>query len=227
MESVTTTGVHRFAMENQTKRGATVRWMLRKTTRIIEMKEHPILFSAPMVRAILAGRKTQTRRVVKLPLKDPDFGCEIAGCEVGGFLIRGRYDLCKYGAPGDRLWVKETFKENDPPSGWLYRATHVEGGYRDPAPWKPSIFMPRAASRITLEIVRVRVERLNDISVGDAVAEGMESVRDEWMGALGDFDETLSAVDLYEVLWESINGVGSWKKNPWVCVLEFKRVVPK
>lgn len=198
------------------------------------MKSRPILFSAPMVRAILDGTKTQTRRVCKLTdsgrvkapgsshnwhLDDPD--CWMAS---------------PYGTPGSELWVKETCRvqslegecvlqyrsdmsivelpeyayPNDPILRKWLASQLVEADKK----WKPSIFMPRAASRITLEITGVRVERLRDISPHDALAEG---VGHNTMGN--------PAVD-YQNLWESINGPGSWEANPWVWVISFRRIKP-
>lgn len=177
------------------------------------MKERPILFSGPMVRAILEGRKTQTRRVVKLPLKDPLTGCEIAGCEINSMLRQGE-EICKYGVPGDRLWVRETFQENTPPSGWIYRADdiagHIDGG------WKPSIFMPRQASRITLEIEAVRVDRINEITREDCIAEGITQRASNGAYTHGG-EHALGWAEpegAYRQLWESINGAGSWDANP-------------
>lgn len=196
------------------------------------MKERPILFSAPMVRAILAGTKTQTRRVAKHPLAQNlsyivDIGKGWFGDEEGEVQIR-----CPYGQPGDRLWVRETWQAvsgNDrarhimthprPDRGWLeYAATPRadEPAYK----WRPSIHMPRWASRITLEVTGVRVERLQDISEADAMAEGVhysllekiQAGQDRW------------ARHAYKKLWESIHGPGSWDLNPWVWVVEFKGV---
>lgn len=216
------------------------------------MKERPILFSAPMVRALLGGSKTQTRRPYKVR-KHPDAGCEMAASE----LVRERQDvidrICPYGQPGDRLWVRETFQGPLFDDMDAYRAEPADfnkpefceyaadGG---PAPefvtmdddlvcrWRPNIHMPRWASRILLEIVSVRVERLNDISAKDATAEGTrpDEVRQFSMFGL-DSDERAearkrAAIAPYERLWESINGAGSWAANPWVWVVEFKRVTP-
>ncbi len=235
------------------------------------MKERPILFSGPMVRAILEGRKTQTRRVVK---PQPPFGCEygINGAEshalcskIGdvacwvpptGKSVDNRL-LCPYGQPGDRLWVKETFWIDDfnfypkgrLPKTWppeldenalIYAADgsccqqlgecECEG---NGATLRPSIFMPRWASRITLEIVRVRVERLQEISEDDAKAEGIEShpppeERYGWKYYGKELERlnqwTLNPRWSYESLWESINGKGSWDANPWVWVVEFRRI---
>lgn len=178
-----------------------------------EVKERPILFSGPMVRAILEGRKTQTRRVVKA--KHLPF----LGNLLGGFLD-GRWNQrpLPYGRPGDRLWVRETWAWCSKARGhWLYRADdsdlgtcHVKDGR-----WKPSIHMKRAASRITLEVVAVRVERLQEITPGDAIAEGCPG---------GDHGDRYAAIDQYRALWGSINGAGSWAANPWVWVVEFRKV---
>lgn len=246
------------------------------------MKERPILFSAPMVRAILDGSKTQTRRVVKLPVEpDPDFtgGWKIihkaVTLAIGAYArTLGRADprdpvICPYGQPGDRLWVRETWGVvsnawdydgaridwtpdrpampiNEMPFGQGYYSGHViyaadgsyewagddDGGGEPRSTWHPSIHMPRAASRILLEIISVRVERLNDCSESDAHAEGIKRrvVRTGVVLApvtvygLGtDNDWCTSAKHAYEDLWESINGPGSWGVNPWVWVVEFKR----
>jgi len=175
------------------------------------MKERPILFSAPMVRAILEGRKTQTRRVVKM--RDCGgrvgwFGSDIDDVEwVVNAATRGT-GVSPYGKPGDRLWVRETFARSMG-KGYLYRATDGDLGPYHATGWKPSIHMPRIASRILLEVVSVRVERLNNISEADAVAEGVTGM-----------DPVLQ----YAKLWETINGTGSWNKNQWVWVVEFRRL---
>ena len=166
------------------------------------MTERPILFSAPMVRAILDGNKTQTRRVVKLK---PDY--------METFLrLPNKVACCPYGQPGGRLWVRETFEDCESAlhSCVLYRADGGTPGTK----WTPSIHMPRWASRITLEITGVRVERLQDISEEDAISEGTPFPCGGWVGG-------------YQKLWESIHGPGSWDLNPWVWVVEFKRVTPK
>lgn len=184
------------------------------------MKERPILFSAPMVRAILAGTKTQTRRAVKHPALATlsfvvDCGEGWWGDEEGAVQV-----CCPYGQPGDRLWARETFYYDQEDAELLYRADgefdseQVDSGYK----WQSSIHMPRWASRITLEITGVRVERLQDISEGDAKAEGVIRPR-----PLVD-DDPCTHIDAFGDLWESINGPGSWDKNPWVWVVEFRRV---
>jgi hypothetical protein len=198
------------------------------------MKEHPILFSAPMVRALLDGSKTQTRRVVK-PQPEAEHGGEPYWF-VGGYRAwraRGCTDsirsgshneiACPYGKPADRLWVRETHM--DLGACYLYRADAAAEQERaivaPRQPWRPAIHMPRAASRITLEITGVRVERLQDISPEDCWAEGIQEMRDA-----GDENGELrgSVRQDYQALWESINGPGSWDANPWVWVVEFKRL---
>lgn len=200
------------------------------------MKERPILFSGQMVRALLSGAKTQTRRVVK-PRADRDMGprCVLQPHELAGEVNGGNYRNSPYGAPGDRLWVKEqTIKVED--SGWIgpvYTESDagrqaLEWGHGDPddpdhipphaIKRRPSLFMTRAMSRITLEITTVRVERLQDISKADAIAEGCTAKLAEQSPALDD------AWQDFRTLWESINGAGSWDANPWVWVVSFKRV---
>jgi hypothetical protein len=185
------------------------------------MKERPILFNAPMVRALLAGAKTQTRRVAK--------GLALEWLSEGftpEFVADYQNRLCPYGQPGDRLWVRETWAQPTSldPGPTFYRADYPSGvprGFQNVPPaseitWKPSIHMPRALSRITLEIVSVRVERLQDISEVDAIAEGCVSSINLPGGRF--------ANENYAWLWEQINGDGSWEANPWVWVVEFKRV---
>lgn len=169
-------------------------------------------------RPILEGRKTQTRRMVKAG----ETHCNLAPAKVA-------WPKCPYGKAGDRLWVKETFRENEPPSGFIYRASEVEISYTYKTSWKPSIFMPRRASRITLEVAAVRVERLQEISDEDAIAEGIEwGVWDEKLGVEGwrmylGVGTTNAPRLSYRTLWESINGAGSWDANPWVWVITFRR----
>lgn len=175
------------------------------------MAERPILFSGEMVLAILDGRKTMTRRVVK-PQPEPDTDCP----HHVGTGIERKARICPYGKPGDRLWVRETFC-SFPDGNIFYRADNDE---RAPMKgWKPSIFMPRALSRITLEIKNVRVERLQDISENDAKAEGTDGERYLGQG----FDHCVYR-EAFRTLWESINGPGSWESNPWVWVVEFKQI---
>lgn len=206
------------------------------------MKERPILFSAPMVRALLDGTKTQTRRVMR------DQPCMLWDFNRGHLSIRVRGAVyqafspsfppvrCPYGQPGDRLWVRETWaKPFDVPDAKLegrvtyrsdFRESHVlgmvraDGAMADRVKWKPSIYMPRWASRITLEVTGVRVERLQDISVTDAIAEAV-NVHQDHHGKPR--TSIYSPVQAYRDLWESINGPDSWDANPWVWVVEFKR----
>lgn len=196
------------------------------------MKERPILFSAPMVRAILDGRKTQTRRVAK-PVKHPDLGnlhdASVLAREPQHVIERA----CPYGQVGDRLWVRETHlawwslnpEAPDGPRVFSHVAAFKADGYElEPGEkWIPAIHMLRKASRIDLEITGVRVERLNDISEADAIDEGTEPLKT----ADGRYDWTVKPrgpIGDFKALWESINGAGSWEANPWVWVIGFKRI---
>ena len=244
------------------------------------MKERPMLFSAPMVKAILDGRKTQTRRVMKPKPEFFDKGEGInsnwfvewchpkTGCLIGEW---GESEAapaevigcCPYGQPGDRLWVRESFQlakatgsvgdewvgdellewegplpktkpgVNTFPAGMGFEWEVYYKADKEPAPvhwWRPSIFMPRWASRVTLKIVNVRVERLQDISKDDAKAEGVSNIW-KWdkarnaehpehfvRGVLNPY------IANYSVLWDEINGKGAWVLNPWVWVIEFKKL---
>ena len=198
------------------------------------MKESPILFSAPMVRALLAGTKTQTRRIFKPDRMTWDAngryttyamrGGELSTTGSGPFKPSSWLHYCPYGQPGDRLWVRETFghferNENFAPGCEVfYRA---DGESLALEPWRPSIHMPRWASRITLEVTGVRVERLQDISADDARAEGCQ---DKPVDGAEQASIDLLAKLWYHDLWEQINGLDSWAANPWVWVVEFKRV---
>lgn len=209
------------------------------------MRERPILFSGDMVRAILEGRKTVTRRKVN---PQPDFAQ--AGDTTSGAGFCGRFTPdderlgrlgeampCPFGQPGDRLWVRETFNRTNPGGAhgvYYYRADgcfpSAIGGrrfYGDEA-WKPSIHMPRAASRIMLEVTAVRVERLQDITEEQAKAEGVRAIDGmKWHtleeAAAGIPMRDHTALDAFSALWECINGEGSCAANPWVWVVEFKR----
>ena len=199
--------------------------------------EHPILFSGAMVRAIQRREnpKTQTRRVVKNP---ENFGCLTGDCPhstqfecdqaIAGFVK----DACPYGQVGHRLWVRETFcrlheglqqhldPDPDSPHWWTaFRADGLPENFESyGVPCKPSIFMPRKFSRITLEITQIQVERLNKISEADAMAEGAEP------SIVGRDLEHLQFRAGYQTLWEAINGAGSWDLNPWVWVVEFRKM---
>ncbi|EKA44661.1 hypothetical protein [Pseudomonas aeruginosa] len=202
-------------------------------------RERPILFNDQMVRAILEGRKTVTRRVVT---PQPDFlGSMVDPYTPFKTLDAGLHARITYpyGEPGDRLWVRETWGLQVRSYGGgagefiVYRATNPDAiycksseGREYPVKWKPSIHMRRHSSRILLEITAVRVERLQDISEEQAKAEG---VRDAGEGSFDVEDSKHFAADPRESfasLWSSINGESSWDANPWVWVVEFKRVTP-
>ena len=244
-----------------------------------EIKERPILFSAPMVRAILEGRKTVTRRAIKVQPRidassnfcvgNSNYGQDGYGKPVTKHFVTGS---CPYGKPGDQLWVRETFallgnedggcidwqdnlvKGDERGAARIYRASCPPGDYglnQIPAKaewkpdteameydgaWRPSIHMPRWASRILLEITDVRVERLQDISEDQANAEGIVGVAfrpdDGWPICTGymvgpDDGKALlktTATEAFADLWNSTGG--NWDANPWVWVVEFKRVTP-
>lgn len=240
------------------------------------MKERGMIFNAEMVRAILEGRKTQTRRIMK-PQPEP---CPRGGhwwpsnvfktmLHVEGEMQNGEGgwgglvgDACPFGDVGDRVWVRETWGVvsheldedgriqpwtpdrpataiHEMPFGNGYYSGHAiyaadgnftwgdDDGYEDGRScWKPSIHMPRWASRILLEITDVRVERLNDISEEDAAAEGVDQLRGGFWKHYqpGWTQHQLSARGSFVTLWKSIYGEESWAANPWVWVIEFKRV---
>jgi hypothetical protein len=182
--------------------------------------EKPILFSGEMVRAIIDGRKTKTRRVCKH--QHWSFS-ETHDVNVNGIVNKvDRSVSSPFGGVGDKLWVRETFTEWN---GHIqYRASTAHG--EELGKWKSSIHMPKKAARIWLEIVSVRVERLNDISEDDAIMEGVRKYHNtEFYVRYGtDNDWCASAYASFSYLWESINGVNSWNANPWVWVIEFKRI---
>lgn len=206
------------------------------------MKERPILFSAPMVRAILDGTKTQTRRVVKPPkgYRWIDFDTQTM-VNSGGHKKHISDLFAPYGQPGDRLWVREAWHAT---MGWdrckpSEIAQHapikfasddsISNGFDeedldDFGHMRPSIFMPHWASRITLEVTGVRVERLQDISEEDARAEGICGENGAFFVRDVAFILGNTAIDAYKQLWESINGAGSWAANPWVWVVGIKKV---
>ncbi|MDH0718217.1 hypothetical protein [Acinetobacter junii] len=207
------------------------------------MSLRPILFNTPMVKAILEGRKTQTRRVMR---RQPDkverfkHGVETADTDARYAILRcynrpkmfkkcnsGWFADASYKTPftefnvGDHLWVRETWRKYDcdecpcyeycncPPHGtYLYYADCLD----DEAKWKPSIHMPRSASRILLEITNIRVERVQDISEADATAEGMIA------------DDDYCAEEYFSILWNELNGWAEkgWNANPWVWCIEFR-----
>ncbi len=207
------------------------------------MADRPILFSPPMVRALLDGRKTQTRRIVK-PQPQPNYGKGLSSVvpyhttqgkwtwvlEVTGHGDGTSGEYCPYGKPGDLLWVRETWAlaSRATDIAKIYykaheQASHTEfheyvpvekiGNYQPTWPkYKPSIHMPRWASRITIELTKVDVEKLQDINERDAKKEGADPV--------STFEKEF--YHGFRMVWQKINGVESWNTNPWVWVLEFK-----
>jgi len=201
------------------------------------MSYKPILFSAPMVKAIRAGRKTQTRRVIKIDDAPENWRKSLAGTSV----VRTEpYDvkLPRYAA-GDILWVRETWCthedmadvfENQLRPGYYYKANEIGKEWvndREIVKWRPSIFMPREAARIFLLVKDVRVERLQDITEEDARAEGVLWERARKINQLETSDSIYdNAKALFMRLWDSINakrGYG-WDTNPWVWVISFERI---
>ncbi|MGK3603623.1 morphogenetic protein [Klebsiella variicola] len=209
-----------------------------------KITERGMIFNAEMVRALLSGRKTQTRRIIK-PQPEATLSGSLSGKwlsrPLNGLLLPKIEDIaihCPFGVVGDRIWVRETFQGplfdydlmdsycKDPtpfekPEFCVYKADGV------PAPefydaddelhccWRPSIHMPRWASRILLEITNVRVERLKSISDGDAIREGCSTA---------DMKSGVCVADVFARLWASIYGDESWNSNPWVWVIDFKRI---
>jgi len=189
------------------------------------MKERPILFNSDMVRAILDDRKTQTRRIIKNPSR------------LEGLMLKGEEsEWCPYGVVGDRLWVKETFRYaifalgcGGHASGVEYKMRGIrfdkrakkyakqrgnKDKYGQHAKWRSPRFMPKWAARLWLEITGIRVERVQEIGLRDCLAEGIEGQRKSVEQLRSDFWR----------LWDSLNAKHSWKSNPWVWVIEFKRV---
>ena len=210
------------------------------------MKERPILFNGEMVRAILEGRKTQTRRLVKSPLKFKNGLCwDVQNDEAFGAQY-GKTFFCDspYGVQGDRFWVRETWAIQDCGSRVGISKEHWPDGFpvsrvrypaTDPAPnssegrhhwWnkRPSIHMPRWASRINLEVLSVRVERIQDIYEEDAKAEGIKLMG--WKLLENGVSRDYTHRDHFEALWQTIYGDDAWTKNPWVWVIEFKKIQP-
>lgn len=225
------------------------------------MKESPLLFRPPLVKAILAGQKTQTRRLVKpQPVNDKSLqdswiwhgGKALEQMGYGADYVHTRMEamktamlkVCPYGQLGDRLWIRESWRAA---RGWdstKPREIHsgspivfpADGNALNQDGWeadepreygklRPSIFMPRWASRISLETTAVRVERLNDISEKDSISEGVERDSDGWIDyQMPSTQCCQSPKDSFRTLWESLNGSGTWDENPWVYVLDFKRI---
>jgi len=198
------------------------------------MKERPIIFSAQMVRAILEGRKSQTRRIVKpqpdkLPIRIQEAGHAIWHegkfhfRKNDGTLIGAWEKKCPYGQPGTRLWVRETFWKNIHDGSIITESPDPK--YKIWWEKKPSIHMPRSASRILLEVLDVRVERLHEISEQDAIAEGVEQWPDGNWKAYGKYAGKYSdARNSFWSLWNSINGENADIANPWVWVITFRRL---
>ncbi|HFH0416744.1 TPA: hypothetical protein ACGHO4_004184 [Salmonella enterica subsp. diarizonae serovar 61:i:z] len=211
------------------------------------MKERGMIFNSEMVRAILDGRKMQMRRIMKVQPGTPEFGLrriiESSKANENGMYFWSQDDACgikarskpfscPYGEVGDRIWVRETFRVHSRATDvatLVYRAS-VRNSWTEqthrvpvavcnkpatPEKWTPSIHMPRWASRITLEITDVRVERLNSISDSDASKEGC---------CIADMESGNCLRDVFTRIWTSIYGDDSWQANPWVWVIEFKRV---
>lgn len=213
------------------------------------VKQRPILLSTPMVRAIIAGQKTHTRRIAK-PANEIDtqwcphfFDGKWHVYDEDGNCIKKVN--CPYGQIGDQLWVRETYFPATNQQGseiFVYKADQddqwiADFAEEDNGGWKPSIFMPRIASRILLEITDIRVERLYDITPEDAVAEGIapcqypnipegfiNSGKAHWFDYIQNKFCLASAKSSYFSLWEKINGRKSLESNPWVWVIEFKRI---
>jgi hypothetical protein len=213
------------------------------------IREIPILFSAPMVRAILSGRKTQTRRALK-PQPKPFLLPDKSWCEVA-IEHQWEEDLPRIRlgkvitnqtlrwAPGDHLWIRETFSvvpssayrcspgvvqtinPSDQYDAAIYRASFDRSG--GGIVWRPSIHMPRWASRITLDVTAVRIERLQDISEADAQAEGAPSCVMDDDGKFYQNNDIGTFRCGFAGLWDTINGPGAWDSNPWVAVIEFRR----
>lgn len=219
------------------------------------MTDRPILFSAPMVRALLDGRKTQTRRLLTLGGRRPDYigprGCtEDPACwgwddGRGGYILADRdsdepraatwYDFAASWRAADRAWVREahailpatayrgsigtgTIAQTEHPTDGHSAAVMREGFDRSGAPrWRPSIHMPRWASRLTLTVTDVRVQRLQDISEADAVAEGVDAITMDDVPR----QAAISHRSDFAALWNSLHGSEAWAANPWVCALSF------
>lgn len=244
------------------------------------MKTHPMLFSGPMIRALLDGRKTQTRRILKLPdwalnmdctgrlhVYQPDEGFERHGLEFADRL-RGLWDPVsnptgRSGAylrvpimTGDLIWVRETWNafsfSQDGDEAWptktiptademqeirdmacrvdvqaVYQESDRAQKWFSDQKWRPGIHMPRWASRITLEVTDVRVQRLQDISAKDATEEGIERLRCDGLDGFRNYlssdpMERVAMIPSFKSLWNSINGPGAWDQNPWIVAYSFK-----
>jgi hypothetical protein len=224
-----------------------------------DARERPIIFSAPMVRALLAGGKTQTRRVLKpdalsaiQSVAGQDDWRVVKTVDIGQGWIDGRFQVwsgaqperravlrCTYGRPGDRLWVKETWREAPGDaageSAVIYRADDglssaarsVTAGTLD-APtavrWRSALFMRRRASRILLDVTSVRIERLQEIGVNDALAEGMLALEADLERIADIAAPPPDPIARYRELFDLLNETGSWEANPWVWVVGFRKL---
>jgi len=215
------------------------------------MTDRPIMFSAPMVRKLLEGRKTQTRRVLKLPTKTHSGGPIDEHPKMGGWAVstiggHGDHSIgvsretaahdraCIWHqttgctvvpayAPGDRLYVREAIDKASDRDGVFYRADYeAQHGDATGLGWRPSIHMPRWASRLTLTVTEVRVQRLQEISAGDSIAEGVECETCTAMGQSACHGRgCFASIDAYRTLWNSLHGPDAWDANPWVVALTF------
>jgi hypothetical protein len=218
------------------------------------MKEHPILFSTKMIQAILEGKKNQTRRVIKSPRNKEVYGFRInmnmdGSCKYPVAIneeersLEGTINMkCPYGKIDDILWVRETWQHtkclnlspDDENYGYIYRASENGREFENNMEewiWKPSIFMPKEACRIKLKIKNIRVERLQDISEDDSINEGIQKHEDAYRTNFRQPEAksyldgyTWTAQESYKTLWDKINGIGSWNKNPWVWVINFEKI---
>ena len=205
------------------------------------MKERPILFSTEMVKAILEGRKTQTRRILKPQL--PYYKFDFCGDNEGGYSAltpkgylefrgygideNGNREYApfaikpKYGEKNDILWVRETWGRKKDIDKYFYKADYESYEFKG---WKPSIHMPKEACRLRLKIKSIRIERLMDISEQDAIAEGIiRKDIETWKHYSSDNQDATSSIESYLSLWDKINSKDSHKQNPYVWVIEFER----
>lgn len=192
-----------------------------------QSKERPILMHARSIKGILEGRKWQTRRIVKSQPLPGESICQV---------VRGKHEWvigclrdsenawmpvkCPYGKHGDRLWVRETWRIGHL-LGMMYRADYASADSPEILKWKPGIHMPRSASRLTLEITDIRVERVQDISIEDVFAEGIDKPAN-WPDLAG--AQRHGIKQYFQQLWNETNGKGAWEHNDWVWVISFKRV---
>jgi len=217
------------------------------------MKETGLMFKAPLVRAILSGQKTQTRRIAKTEitmgrdsLLEPHRGCKHAGIYLLPEYAKEAAALCPYGKPGDRIYVRETWQgplmsAKEWEDHYFSNADELTSKFKTPAyckyaadggpppefmtmdddivaRWKLSIHMPKWAARIWLEIIGVRVERLQQITEADCIAEGAAGGH----GSIPSYSYSATPLEHFRHIWESTGG--DWTANPWVWVIDFKRI---